>query len=123
MTRFIVSDLNYIGNYNPNEDSDDYRSAEGFNYHNGPEWLWLIGYYIRAQLYCSKKNDNPIVFEETRKHLSQILSHSMQLLLSNNWKGLPGLTNNDGQFCPYSCSVQASSSATLLEALFDLKQS
>ncbi len=36
------------------DDSDDYKRARGFNYHNGPEWLWLTGYYIRAKLYWSR---------------------------------------------------------------------
>ncbi len=47
----------------------------------------------------------------------------MELIFSNDWKGLPELTNADGQACPYSCSVQAWSSATLLEALYDLTRS
>lgn len=44
----------------------------------------------------------------------------MELIFSNDWKGLPELTNADGQSCPYSCYIQACSSATLLEALYDL---
>ncbi|CAF2912762.1 unnamed protein product [Rotaria sp. Silwood2] len=50
------SDYNYVGDYNYDDDSYDYKCAHGFNYHNGPEWLWLTGYYIRAKLYWSKKN-------------------------------------------------------------------
>lgn len=36
------------------------------------------------------------------------------------WKGLPGLTNEKGQYCPFSCKSQTSSIATILEVLYDL---
>jgi len=47
----------------------------------------------------------------------------MDLFHSNDWKGLPELTNADGINCPYSCQVQAWSSATLIEAFYDLQRS
>ena len=103
-------------------DSNDYKQAHGFNYHNGPEWLWLTGYYIRAKLYWSKQQNDPLIVKQTIAHIEEILSGHMELILSNDWKGLPGLTNANGKLCPYSCSVQAWSSATLLEALYDLTQ-
>ncbi|CAF4416264.1 unnamed protein product, partial [Adineta steineri] len=37
--------------YVDDDDSNDYKRAHGFNYHNSPEWLWLTGYYIHAKLY------------------------------------------------------------------------
>ncbi len=117
------SDCHYIGDYVNDDDSDDYKRARGFNYHNGPEWLWLTGYYIRAKLFWSKEQNDPMIVQQTIKHIRQIISAHMELIFSNDWKGLPELTNADGQACPYSCSVQAWSSATLLEALYDLTRS
>ena len=38
------SDRNYNGNYVNNDDS------HGFNYHQGPEWLWPVGYLLTAKL-------------------------------------------------------------------------
>jgi glycogen debranching enzyme len=61
-----------------------------------------------------------LIIEQTIKHIRQIISSHMELIFSNDWKGLPELTNANGQPCPYSCNVQAWSSATLLEALYDL---
>ncbi|CAF1200337.1 unnamed protein product [Rotaria sordida] len=117
------SDYNYIGDYVNDDDSHDYKRARGFNYHNGPEWLWLTGYYIRAKFYWSKQQNDPIIFKQTIKHIRQLISLLMDLLISNDWKGLPELTNADGHLCPYSCDVQAWSSATLVEAFYDLIRS
>ncbi|MRB67627.1 amylo-alpha-1,6-glucosidase, partial [Bacillus thuringiensis] len=36
------SDMQYHGSYN---NSDE---ANGFNYHQGPEWVWPVGYFLRA---------------------------------------------------------------------------
>ncbi len=119
----LKSDENYIGSYANDDDSLSYKRAGGFNYHNGPEWLWLTGYYIRAKLYWSKEQDDPLIVKQTIEHIQQIVSSLMELIFSNDWKGLPELTNADGQSCSYSCSVQAWSSATILEALYDLSKS
>jgi glycogen debranching enzyme len=64
-----------------------------------------------------------LIFKQTIKHLRKYLTSNIQLLNSNNWKGLPELTNADGHSCPYSCDVQAWSSATLIEAFYDLTRS
>ena len=117
---FVCSDYNYVPNYVNDDDSHDFQRAGGFNYHNGPEWLWLTGYYIRAKFYWSKQQDDPSISKQTVKHLRELLSKHMQLIFSSEWKGLPELTDANGQPCPYSCSVQAWSAATLLEAFYDL---
>jgi glycogen debranching enzyme len=44
------SDYNYNPNYFNDDDSDDFKRAKGFNYHNGPEWVWPVGYFMRAKL-------------------------------------------------------------------------
>ena len=55
-----------------------------------------MGYYIRAKLYWSKQQDDPDIVEQTIEHVRQILSSHMELIFSNDWKGLPELTNADG---------------------------
>jgi glycogen debranching enzyme len=116
----LSSDHNYVADYINDDDSDDFKRARGFNYHNGPEWLWLTGYYIRAKLYWSKKQDDTSLVKRTIKHIRQLITAHQELISSNDWKGLPELTNGNGQPCSHSCTVQAWSSATLIEALYDL---
>ena len=32
-------DPDYVANYNLNDNSDNFATAHGLNYHNGPEWM------------------------------------------------------------------------------------
>ncbi|CAF1006839.1 unnamed protein product [Rotaria sordida] len=73
------SDYNYVGGYVNNDDSYDYKRAHRFNYHNGPEWLWLTGYYIRAKLYWSKQQNDQNILKQTIKHCKKLLTQLMNL--------------------------------------------
>lgn len=105
------SDWNYHGDYDNGNDTTDKKLAHGYNYHQGPEWLWLTGYYIRA----SQKFLGP----SERAHHLKILSSFHNVLVETAWLGLPELTNTNGAPCPGSCPIQAWSLGTALEALHE----
>lgn len=110
------SDYNYCGTYDNSNDSEDPRIAHGYNYHNGPEWLWPIGYYLRCVMqYSNKEHDHDSIVAYVQGYLAKYYD----CIRSTDWKSLPELTNENGQDCIYSCPSQAWSIASLLEAYYD----
>ncbi|XP_059200245.1 glycogen debranching enzyme [Centropristis striata] len=112
-------DMVYCGVYDNALDNDNFNLAKGFNYHQGPEWLWPVGYFLRAKLYFAKKLGEA-AYNNTATLVKNVLSRHYTHLERSPWKGLPELTNENGQFCPFSCETQAWSVATVLEVLYDL---
>ncbi|XP_071341644.1 glycogen debranching enzyme-like isoform X2 [Trachinotus anak] len=112
-------DMVYCGVYDINIDNENFNQAKGFNYHQGPEWLWPVSYFLRAKLHFAKKIGKE-TYDETVNLVKSVLSHHAVHVERSPWKGLPGLTNENGQHCPFSCESQASSIATILEVLYDL---
>ncbi|KAI8337988.1 glycogen debranching enzyme [Chlamydoabsidia padenii] len=105
------SDYEYRPYYNNGDDSDDIKVAKGRNYHQGPEWVWLVGYFLRAALQ----------FEAlTPSQVARILRNHRDEIQRNDWRGLPELTNKDGAPCWDSCFTQAWSSSTLLDLFYDV---
>ncbi|XP_070709042.1 glycogen debranching enzyme-like isoform X1 [Pempheris klunzingeri] len=112
-------DMVYCGVYDNDLDNDNFSQAKGFNYHQGPEWLWPVGYFLRAKLYFAKKMGQE-TYDKTVNLVKNIVSRHAVHLEKSPWKSLPGLTNDNGQVCPFSCGSQSSSIATILEVLYDL---
>ncbi|KAJ1607173.1 glycogen debranching enzyme Gdb1p [Cryptosporidium canis] len=121
------SDYNYRPNYDNSNDSDDYKVAHGFNYHQGPEWVWPMGHFLIAKyLLVKEKNEKVIGTEkatkfaisETMKHLINHRNH----LISDQWGSLPELTNDNGTLCKDSCFAQAWSIGTILHFLTFIMQ-
>ncbi|XP_037642883.1 glycogen debranching enzyme isoform X1 [Sebastes umbrosus] len=112
-------DMVYCGVYDNALDNDNYNLTKGFNYHQGPEWLWPVGYFLRAKLYFAKKLGEE-TYSKTVTLVKNVLSRHYTHLERSPWKGLPELTNENGQCCPFSCETQAWSLATVLEILYDL---
>ncbi|XP_062560006.1 glycogen debranching enzyme isoform X2 [Armigeres subalbatus] len=112
-------DWGYRGNYDNSIDSDDKTVSHGANYHNGPEWVWPIGFYLRARLIFAKANG---LLKETIAETWSILQKHLHELQTNHWRGLAELTNENGAYCNDSCRTQAWSMACVLEVLHDLEK-
>ncbi|KIJ65141.1 glycoside hydrolase family 133 protein [Hydnomerulius pinastri MD-312] len=117
------SDMQYRGNYDNANDSADGAIAKGLNYHNGPEWGWPLGYFLRAYLYFDTKvgagKEDPM---ETLHYLHRALLKPRHHIQSDPWAGLPELTNEDGAYCRDSCNTQAWSASTLLDFLEEVRR-
>ena len=112
------ADWAFRGNYDNNAEGDK-ATAKGWNYHQGPEWLWPYGYYLRARLHFPARGAWAS-FDEARRWLHARLARHRAHVESSPEGGLPELTQAGGAHCPASCVVQAWSSGTILDALHDL---
>ena len=109
-------DWNYRADYH-NHDGHEYHTACGFNYHQGPEWVWLTGYFLRAKLHFSTTNSSTTTREVIASSLLPLLDHVNQ----SPFRSLPELTNDNGATCHDSCVAQAWSHAGLLDILHDIQ--
>ncbi|KAI9263123.1 glucanotransferase domain of glycogen debranching enzyme-domain-containing protein [Phascolomyces articulosus] len=107
------ADKRYRPFYNNSEDSEDFDTSKGRNYHQGPEWVWPTGYYLRAAHQFGTL---------TPPQIARILRHHREHIQSSIWAGLPELTNKDGETCWDSCFTQAWSASGLLDLIFDMQQ-
>lgn len=81
------------------------------------EWLWPVGYYLRARLHYALKLDKNLaekVLSECKSYLANHFTH----LKKSDWRGLPELTNKDAAYCSFSCPTQAWSMSSILEVTF-----
>lgn len=116
-------DGEYRGYYNNDAENGDISTDKGFNYHQGPEWLWPYGYYLRSRmLFPPESWDNSTSWnEKSQYYLGGLYLHNLYMK-DDHWNSLPELTNENGVFCSYSCRSQSWSTGTLLDALYDLSK-
>lgn len=121
------SDYNYRPYYINSEDSEDFATSKGRNYHQGPEWVWCYGYFLRAFHYfnfhtnirCQNEpKDKPSSY--LYQQLYNRLAGHREWLKNSEWRGLTELTNKDGEICNDSSPTQAWSSGCLLDVFYDL---
>lgn len=111
------SDLNYRPYYINSEDSDDFATSKGRNYHQGPEWVWCMGFFLRAMTHFYKDiHETSQIFQL----LTDRLSGHRRWIKDSPWAGLTELTNKDGDLCHDSSPTQAWSSSCLLDLYLDV---
>ena len=105
MATLDPSDLNYRPYYNNSEDSHDFATSKGRNYHQGPEWLWPTGFFLRAllkfDLMKSKTKEERV---EAMQQVTKRLKGCKQAISESPWAGLTELTNKNGSYCDDSVS-------------------
>jgi len=105
----------YIPWYDNANDSHDSKVAQGFSYHNGPEWVWIYGSFLIASLHFRLKEKNMTVF------MSYLTNHKAHIE-NNDWMSLPEMTNGNGGYCQFSCPAQTWSIATIVEAIYEAQK-
>jgi glycogen debranching enzyme len=116
------SDLNYRGYYINSEDSSDFATSKGRNYHQGPEWLWPTGFFLRA--FCKfdlQRRKTAAERVETYQQLTRRMDGCMKAIQDSPWAGLTELTQKDGAFCADSCPTQAWSASCLIDLFQDVR--
>ncbi|KAK6034898.1 Amylo-alpha-1,6-glucosidase [Cooperia oncophora] len=109
------SDWAYNGDYNNNDDGLNKQTAKGWNYHQGPEWLWVAGTYLRARLLIGRilgGSEWASAAKEVQQRLGNYYSH----IRESAWSSLPELTNTNGSICGGSCPAQAWSVGCVLDS-------
>ncbi|QLL33710.1 hypothetical protein HG536_0F00340 [Torulaspora globosa] len=121
------SDYNYRPYYNNGEDSEDFATSKGRNYHQGPEWVWLYGYFLRAYHHFNfitdpraqngpKTKPSSFLYQQL---YSRMIKHT-EWIADSPWAGITELTNKDGELCNDSSPTQAWSTACLLDVFYDM---
>ncbi|KAK5261781.1 bifunctional 4-alpha-glucanotransferase/amylo-alpha-1,6-glucosidase [Exophiala xenobiotica] len=120
MATLDPSDLNYRPYYINSEDSTDFSTSKGRNYHQGPEWLWPTGFFLRALLmFDLKRRKTSEERLESFQQVTQRLAGCKQAIKDSPWKGLTELTNKDGSFCGDSSPTQAWSAGCMIDLFHD----
>lgn len=144
------ADSDYRPHYDNANDGHDRAIAKGWNYHQvcssralekdaadlsqGPEWVWPLGYFLRAYLYFDTRvgagtevccgvlsREQPLCRaqdpSETIHHIGAMLLRHREHIRSDAWAGLPELTNKAGEHCRDSVGHHRLSYASLLTFL------
>jgi glycogen debranching enzyme len=100
MATLDPADLNYRPNYYNSEDSTDFATSKGRNYHQGPEWLWPTGFFLRALLkFDLKRRKTPEERTEAFQQITRRLVGCKEQIQESPWAGLTELTNKNGSYC------------------------
>lgn len=98
-------DLKYSPYYDNSEDSTNLATSRGRNYHQGPEWLWPTGFFLRALLkFDLMRRTTKEGRTEAFQQITRRLAGCKKAIRESPWAGLTELTNKNGEFCRDSVS-------------------
>lgn len=105
MATLDPADLNYRPYYRNSEDSEDFATSKGRNYHQGPEWLWPTGFFLRALLkFDLRRRTTEEGKTEAFQQVTRRLAGCKEMMKESVWAGLAELTQKNGEYCPDSVS-------------------
>jgi glycogen debranching enzyme len=117
------ADLNYRGYYINSEDSTDFHTSKGRNYHQGPEWVWPTGFFLRALLkFDLKRRKTAEERVESYQQVTRRLAGCMKAIQESPWAGLTELTQQNGEFCGDSCPTQSWSASCIIDLFQDARE-
>jgi glycogen debranching enzyme len=117
------SDLNYRGYYINSEDSTNFHTSKGRNYHQGPEWVWPTGFFLRALLkFDLMRRKTPEERVESYQQVTRRLAGCMKAIQESPWAGLTELTQQNGEFCGDSCPTQSWSASCIIDLFQDARE-
>ncbi|MCJ1286592.1 hypothetical protein MMC26_005938 [Xylographa opegraphella] len=123
MATLDPADLNYRPYYNNSEDSTDFATSKGRNYHQGPEWLWPTGFFLRALLkFDIMRRKTKEERTEAFQQITRRLHGCKKAITESPWAGLTELTQKNGEFCADSSPTQAWSAGCLIDLFYDAKE-
>ncbi|KAI5804214.1 hypothetical protein DFH27DRAFT_481099 [Peziza echinospora] len=123
MATLAPSDPNYRPYYINSDDSTDFQTSKGRNYHQGPEWVWPTGFFLRAMLHFDllrKKTKEERV--ETYQQITRRLGECRKHIKESVWRGLTELSQKNGEMCHDSCPTQAWSASCLIDLFWDTER-
>ncbi|KAH9902057.1 glycoside hydrolase family 13 protein [Xylariomycetidae sp. FL2044] len=122
MATLDPADLNYRPYYINSSDSDDFATSKGRNYHQGPEWLWPTGFFLRALMKFDLMRRGANDAEGRVEALQQVtrrLEGCKDHIRRSPWAGLTELTQKNGEHCSDSSPTQAWSAGCLIDLYMD----
>ncbi|CAD8189886.1 unnamed protein product [Paramecium octaurelia] len=93
--------------------TEHFNVQDGFSIHNGSEFIFLLGYYLKALLKIHKQDIKKEIFYA---YLAPIKQHLKQ------YYSLPDFTDHNGQISEFAHKSSILSIALLKEAIFDLEE-
>ncbi|KAI4270773.1 MAG: hypothetical protein LQ337_006472 [Flavoplaca oasis] len=122
MATLDPSDLNYRPYYINSEDSTDFATSKGRNYHQGPEWIWPTGFFLRALLkFDLMRKTTKAEKTEAFQQITRRLEGCKIAIRESPWAGLAELTQKNGEFCGDSSPTQCWSAGCLMDLFYDAK--